>query len=35
MQAGDQFAVHAWARFPAWVNHISDVSVKVYTVAVA
>jgi hypothetical protein len=35
MQAGDQFIVHAWARFPAWVNHISDVSVKVYTVAVA
>jgi hypothetical protein len=35
MEAGDQFAVHAWARFPAWVNHISDVSVKVYTVAVA
>jgi hypothetical protein len=35
MEAGDQFAVHAWARFPAWVNHISDISVKVYTVAVA
>jgi hypothetical protein len=35
MQPGDQFAVHAWARFPAWVNHISDISVKVYTVAVA
>ena len=32
---GDRFAIHAWARFPAWVNHISDISVKVYTVAVA
>lgn len=31
----DQFAVHAWARFPAWVNYVSDISVKVYTVAVA
>lgn len=32
---GDQFAIHAWARFPAWVNHVSDISVKIYTVAVA
>jgi hypothetical protein len=35
LKEGDRFAVHAWARFPAWVNHVSDISVKVYTVAVA
>jgi hypothetical protein len=35
LEEGDRFAVHAWARFPAWVNHASDISVKVYTVAVA
>jgi hypothetical protein len=35
LEEGDRFAVHAWARFPAWVNHVSDISVKVYTVAVA
>lgn len=32
---GDQFSIHAWARFPAWVNHVSDISVKVCTVAMA
>lgn len=35
LQAGDRFSVHAWARYPGWVNHVSDISVKVYTVAVA
>jgi hypothetical protein len=35
LKEGDKFAIHAWARFPAWVNHVSDVSVKIYTVAVA
>jgi hypothetical protein len=35
LKEGDQFAIHAWARFPAWVNHVSDVSVRVYTVAIA
>jgi hypothetical protein len=35
LKEGDRFAIHAWARFPAWVNHVSYISVKVYTVAVA
>ena len=35
LKEGDKFAIHAWARFPAWVNHVSDISVKVYMVAVA
>ena len=35
LKEGDQFTIYAWARFPAWVNHVSDVSVRVYTVAVA
>lgn len=35
MEAGERFAVHAWAKFPGWVNHVSDISVRVYTVAVA
>ena len=35
LQEGERFTVDAWARFPAWVNHVSDISVKVFTVAVA
>lgn len=35
LQAGEKFAVHAWARFGAWVNHVSDISVRVDTVAMA
>lgn len=35
LRTGECFVVHAWARFPGWVNHTSSVSVKVYTVAVA
>lgn len=35
LKGGERFAVHAWARFPAWVNQISDIRVMVYTVAIA
>lgn len=35
LKADERFVVHAWARFPGWVNHLSSVGVKVYTVAVA
>jgi hypothetical protein len=32
--SGDRFAVYAWARYPAWVNHIAAISVTVHYVAV-
>jgi len=32
--AGDRFAVYAWANYPAWVNHVCEVSVTVHYVAV-
>ena len=35
LKEGDQIAIHAWARYPAWVNSVRAVTVKVYTVAVA
>lgn len=35
LKGGDRFAVYAWARYPAWVNHISDISVVLYTAAIA
>jgi hypothetical protein len=35
LQAGEAFTVDAWARFPGWVNHVREVEVSVYTVAVA
>jgi hypothetical protein len=31
--AGDRFAVYAWANYPAWVNHVGDISVTVHYVA--
>ena len=32
--AGDRFAVYAWANYPDWVNHVTEISVTVHYVAV-
>ena len=31
--AGDRFAVYAWANYPDWVNHVTEISVTVHYVA--
>lgn len=32
--AGDRFAVYAWAKYPAWVNHVHSIGVRLHYVAV-